>query len=287
MDILPLTYFLNGLLMIAIPLGLAIFLTRRWKAGWGLWGIGAVTFILSQVGHIPFNLLVQKLMERPLIYWPQAAQTAFWAVFGGLSAGVFEEGARYLALRFWARGARSWRSGVLFGAGHGGAEAILIGFLALATYFFMLIYRQADLATIVPASQLEAARQQLQAYWSVPWYASLLGALERVFALACQVAMAVMVMQVFIRRNWLWLGLAVLYHAAIDGVAVVGMATLGMYWTEALVSVFALASLVIIFALRRAEPSQADASEVASPPLRLPSAPPETAEKLEETRYTE
>lgn len=253
MDILPLTYFLNALLMMALPLGLAIFLTRRWKLAWGLLGIGAVTFVLSQVGHIPFNFLIQKLVERPLVYWSPAAQTAFWAIFGGLSAGVFEEGARYLVLRFWARQARSWRSGVLFGAGHGGAEAILLGFLALLTYFFMLAYRAIDLATIVPAAQLDAARQQVQAYWSATWYDSLLGALERVFALTCQVALAVLVMQAFLRRHLLWLGLAILYHAVIDGVAVAMMRSLGIYWTEAAVGVLALVSLGIIFILRRPE----------------------------------
>ncbi len=253
MDILSFTYFLNALLMIALPLGLAIFLTRRWKSGWGLWGIGAATFILSQVGHIPFNLLIQKLVERPSVYWSPAVQTAFWAVFGGLSAGVFEEGARYLVLLLWARQARSWRSSVLFGAGHGGAEAILLGLLALLAYFFMLTYREVDLATVAPAAQLDTARQQVEAYWSVPWYDSLLGALERIFAMTCQIAMAALVMQALLRRNLLWLGLAILYHTLIDSVAVAMMRSLGIYWTEAAVGAFALISLGIMFALRRSE----------------------------------
>jgi len=46
MDILFLAHLLNGLLMIAMPVGLAIFLTTRWKLGWRLWLIGAATFIL-------------------------------------------------------------------------------------------------------------------------------------------------------------------------------------------------------------------------------------------------
>lgn len=274
--------------MIALPLGLAVFLTRRWKLGWGLWGIGAVTFVLSQVGHIPFNLLVQRLVERPLVYWSPTAQTAFWAIFGGLSAGVFEEGARYLVLRSWARQARSWQSGILFGAGHGGAEAILLGGMALRAYFVMLVYRDVDLATVVPAAQLDAARQQVEAYWSIPWYDSLLGALERVFAICCQIAMAMLVMQAFLRRNTLWLGLAILYHAVIDGTAVTLMRTLGVYWTEIAVGVLALFSLWVIFALRGSE-SKREVDQgpglLSSP--RVPTPPLETAENLEKTRYAE
>ncbi len=289
MNILLITRLLNALLMIALPLGLAVLLTRRWKAGWGLVGIGAATFVLSQVGHIPFNLLIQRLVEGPLVYWSPAAQTAFGAIFGGLSAGVFEEGARYLVLRFWAKEARSWRSAILFGAGHGGIEAVLVGLLALGAYFVMLAYREVDLTAVVPAAQVETARRQVAAYWSVAWYGSLVGALERALALICQVAMAVLVMQVFLRRNLLWLGLAILYHAAIDGVAVAGMRLLGVYWTEALLGLFALFSLWVIFRLR-----QFDASERGSPTSTssLPPVPPvvswdEIEERIEETRYTE
>jgi uncharacterized membrane protein YhfC len=112
MNILIITYALNGLLMVAMPLGLAIFLTRRWKMGWGVWLIGAAAFLLSQVGHIPFNLAMGSLLDQTgLAQWPHTAQVIFNAVFLGLSAGVFEEVARYLVLRFWAKKARSWREG--------------------------------------------------------------------------------------------------------------------------------------------------------------------------------
>jgi uncharacterized membrane protein YhfC len=45
-------HLLNGLLMILLPIGLGIYLTRKLSLGWRLWWIGAGTFVLSQVGHI-------------------------------------------------------------------------------------------------------------------------------------------------------------------------------------------------------------------------------------------
>ena len=120
MDVILIAHVLNGLLMILLPIGLGIFLTRRWKMGWRLWFIGAGTFILSQVGHIPFNLLMSLLLNRtPLVELPPAGQLVFNAAFLGLSAGLFEELFRYGMFRWWARDARSWRTGVLTGAGHG------------------------------------------------------------------------------------------------------------------------------------------------------------------------
>jgi uncharacterized membrane protein YhfC len=53
MDALFRVHLLNGLLMIALPVGLGIYLTRRWKTGWRLWLIGAAIFIFSQIVHIP------------------------------------------------------------------------------------------------------------------------------------------------------------------------------------------------------------------------------------------
>ncbi|MEZ0396194.1 MAG: YhfC family glutamic-type intramembrane protease [Anaerolineales bacterium] len=266
MNILFVTHALNGLLMIAMPMALALILTRRWKMGWSLWWIGAATFVLSQVGHIPFNWVIGLALERlNTVYWPLIGQQLLNAVFLGLSAGLWEEGARYLVLRFWAKKARSWQAGVLFGAGHGGAEAILLGLLVLVTYASMLVVRSLDLSAVVPAARLQLAQQQVTAYWSMPWYDSLLGALERVFAMTCQIFMAVLVMQVFLRRNIAWLFAAIGFHALIDATAVLGMHYLGAYWTEALVAVYAAASLILTLRLRRSKP-ESPVGEMAGDP---------------------
>jgi uncharacterized membrane protein YhfC len=286
MNILVLTYGLNALLMIAMPVGLAVFLTRRWKLGWSIWWIGAATFILSQVGHIPFNWAMSRWLNGTgMVYWPPLAQLAFNAVFLGLSAGVFEEVSRYLVLRFWIRKARSWRTGILFGAGHGGVEAILLGVLVLVSYVSMLVMRTADLSAVLPAEQLELAQQQIAAYWSAPWYATLLGAVERLFTIPCQIAMAVMVMQVFTRKNIGWLFAAIGYHALLDAVAVFGQQYLSAYALEGVVGLFAVLSVVIIFLLRQPEPP-ADLEPASAVPA-LPEVKPvvETPENLEQTRF--
>ena len=49
---------LNGLLMIAMPIALGIYLVRRTGQHWKLFLVGAVLFVASQVLHIPFNLIV-------------------------------------------------------------------------------------------------------------------------------------------------------------------------------------------------------------------------------------
>jgi uncharacterized membrane protein YhfC len=122
-------------------------------------------------------------------------------------------------------------------------------------------------------------------YWSASWYASLLGALERLFSIPCQIAMAVMVMQVFTRKHIHWLFLAIGYHALLDASAVVNIKYIGVYWTEAVVAGFALLSLVLIFLLRQPEPAEDISSVTSVMTLSMPEPPEETLENLEKTRY--
>ncbi|MGD0174095.1 MAG: YhfC family glutamic-type intramembrane protease [Anaerolineales bacterium] len=287
MDILFFAHLLNGLLMIAMPVGLAIFLTARWKLGARLWLIGAATFILSQVGHIPFNALAGIVLGRTgLAKMTPDAQLIFNAVFLGLSAGLFEEFFRYGMFRWWAKDARSWRKGVLAGAGHGGAEAIILGAIVLYAFVQVVYLRNADISKVVPAGQVALAQQQVSAYWSMSWYASLLGALERLFTIPTQIALAVLVLQTFTRKQWFWVWLAVLYHAALDAGAVWLSVHGGSLPTEVLAGAFALISLLLIFLLRRPEPAEENPPSPAPPaPVFVPKPLEATPDKLDQTRY--
>jgi uncharacterized membrane protein YhfC len=288
MDVLLLAHFLNGLLMIAMPVGLAIFLTARWKLGARLWLIGAGTFILSQIGHIPFNGLMTQILNRtPLVHWSPDARLIFNAVFLGLSAGLFEELARYLMFRWWAKDARSWRKGVLAGAGHGGAEAILLGIVVLYAFLQFVALRTEDLSKFVSPDQVALAREQVTAYWSMVWPASLLGAVERLFTIPTQIALAVLVLQTFTRRQWFWVWLAVLYHATLDAGAVLLSVHYGALVTEVYAGGFAVLSLLLIFRLRQPEPAQEDPPSAVPPAPAFPIKPPEaTPETLDQTRYS-
>ncbi|BCY19449.1 hypothetical protein hrd7_32980 (plasmid) [Leptolinea sp. HRD-7] len=263
MDILFFTHLLNSILMIIMPIGLAIYLTYIWKPGWRIWFIGAATFILSQIGHIPFNMEVTQLLKMT----PLAAMTSdqsrwFNIIFLGLSASVFEEGARYLVLKFWLKDARSWRKSVVFGAGHGGVEAIILGGFALFTFFQFTGLRNINLENVLPAAELDSIQQQVTAYWSADWTLSLMGSLERLFTIPIHIACAVLVMQAFTRKQGYWLGLAILYHAVVDSCVVASVGVLNTYGSEAVVGLFALLGLALIFVLRQPEPLDDSKAEI-------------------------
>ena len=173
----------------------------------------------------------------------------------------------------------------MFGAGHGGIEAILLGGLTFYAFLQAVSLRNADLSAIVAPENLELSRMQLQAYWSAPWYAALLGAVERAATLCFHVSASVLVLQAFTRRNPLWLGLAIGWHTLVDAIAVFSIRTWNVYITEAIIVGLGLLSLVLVFRLR-GEPEELDAP--VKPPVlvdieSLPTDP--STEDLEDSRY--
>lgn len=284
---------LNSLLMLAIPLGLAAWAVRRYRLEWRIFLIGAGTFAGAQILEIPFNrLLLQPMLERVGL----AGVSHGWGLLGlgvifGLVAGVFEEGARYVVYRRWLGDVRTWEGGQLFGIGHGGMEAIMLGALSFYVLLQTIAYRNADLTALVPPEQIALAQAQLYAYWSAPWYAALLGALERVFALAIQTSLAVIVLQTFVRRSHIWLVLAVAWHMVVDATAVFGASTWGIYITELLVGLMAAVSLWFIYRLRGAKTTAdglaaapGDGGDV-SPAVRSVSVGDHPEDLLEESKY--
>jgi uncharacterized membrane protein YhfC len=282
---------LNFTLMIAMPLGLAIFLVRRYKAAWSLFGIGTVTFLLSQVGHIPFNYWVlNPLVERWGLDLGRTLDLAVIGLVYGLSAGLFEEITRYIGYRLWIRQDRSWSSALMYGAGHGGIESILLGVLTLYAFIQAVTLRGVDLSRIVEADLVRLAEAQLQAYWAAPWHLAILGAEERLAAIAFHLSAAVLVLQSFTRRNILWLVLAIAWHTLLDGVAVFASRTLNPYVTEAILLGLGLLSLGWIFVLREPaeeNPETAAASTEPPPGDQAPAVRPvqPSEESLDDSRY--
>jgi uncharacterized membrane protein YhfC len=273
---------INYALMILIPIGVAVYIHRRTKASWRLFFIGAVTFILSQVFHIPFNWLVEQTGVLPDSL-ETTANLLIVAGFLGLSAGVFEETARYLMYRFWAKDARSWSRGLMLGAGHGGIEAILLGALAAVGIIglVMTANNEAVMSTI-PADQQALITESLAGILDQPWYALLLGAVERVFAIAAHLALSILVLQVFLRGSIRWLFLAIGYHALFNMIAVVAVSRVGPYATEGLLGLFSLMSLLIIFKFRTPEPEPVEPEPL--PEVITPALQP-TDEAIERSRF--
>ena len=214
--------------MILLPIVLAWIVARRFSQPATLLAWGAGTFLVAQMLRLAFLQGLTSLFQAGMLPPSSAAYLALFNIAVlALTAGVFEEGARYLAYRHAIPDARSWNAAVTFGIGHGGLESVLLG--------GMMAWQVAAL----PAGS-EA----------LPWFMPFLGAIERVFALALHVTLAVVVLQAITRGNPWWLVGAIVAHAAANAVGVSVLTGYGPIAAEAALGLVAAVALAVLFRLR-------------------------------------
>jgi len=255
---------LGVLIMLVAPIVLVIYLTRKFSLSWKLALAGALTFIASQVLHIPVVYGLTALFQNGTLSIPTAWTAIFNAIVLGLLAGIFEETARWILFKFSLKNAKTWAEGVLVGAGHGGVEAFILGLLSVLTVINMVVMRNADLSALgIPAEQIELTRQQVDAFWSSPAYMGFLGGLERIFAMCLHLSLSVMVLYSVAFKKPMWFWIALFWHALVDAVAVYLLPIVGALAIEGIIGVFAAISIWIVFTMRpwfvEAEPAPTEA----------------------------
>lgn len=246
---LYLTFPLAILIELLAPVALAVWLTRRAKASWLLAGVGVLTFVGSQVIHIPLNMGLEKIG----LITNDMSQLLRTAIIAGFSAGLCEETARAVGYWLLKGRARTWKAALTLGAGHGGIESIIVGGLVLLAFVNLVIARSVGAANLgLPSEQVALAEQQIAAYWSQPWHIPLAGAVERLTAITMHLSLSVLVLQAFTRRNVLYYAGAVTWHAVVDAGSVLLVANKWGVWTiEGMLVLTVFVNLGIILAFRR------------------------------------
>jgi uncharacterized membrane protein YhfC len=280
---------INFLLMIGIPFFLVLMIFRRGKSGFRPIWIGAAAFIFSQVLHIPFNqfLMLPFLEARGIApSAPEGAQLVLLGVAAGLSAGVFEEVTRYLVLRFFLRKEQEELLPVKYGLGHGGIEAILAGLLALAAFVQVLALGGEGALSSFEPDEVLLIQSQLETYWTVPWQQLLLGAWERVSALAFHVGASIFVYLSVVKKKPTWLIIAIIGHTVLDAFVVIAVNKIDLVLLEGILFIFALGWFGWAWLVRIKDPGKEE--EIKGDVPDLPSITPQiTPEQIEESRYDE
>jgi uncharacterized membrane protein YhfC len=185
---------MSALITMGLPIALFVFLRHKVQATWRLIGIGAVTFIASQVVHIPLNTFFLLPLLTKLGLSAEATGSSLWMfaiplgtfvtlilpssqqspsllttrariTLIALSAGVCEEVSRYLVYRYClSRHERRFNAAVSLGGGHGGCEALLVGVSLLAAFIILSIDRHKD-----PDKMSPEMRKAIYDYWALPW----------------------------------------------------------------------------------------------------------------------
>jgi uncharacterized membrane protein YhfC len=245
------TYVVSLLIMIGFPIALVFFATSRLKVSW--WAIlaGVLTFIGSQALRIPASSGLNLLFQNGTLPAPSAAMIPFLnALIAGLMAGIFEETARYVGFLLLKKKAKTVRSGLGLGLGHGGTESILLGVLGTGVTLFTVLFYNAggQIAKGVSADQVQYMMAQISQFWTTPWHFGLLPGVERAIAISVQIVLSLLVWKAVVDRKVLWFVLALVYHIVIDAVAVYVTQIGWSYWAvEGLLAVFLVLNVYLIY----------------------------------------
>ena len=154
--------------------------------------------------------------QNPLLYMLYAA----------FAAGIFEETARLLGFKFLirVRENESRDTGISYGLGHGGIEAVLIGGLTMISNLVVSIMLNLGALNSITAAmnsqQLAAFNVGVSTLTQSASYIFLIPGIERAVALLLQVSLSLFVLKAVSERKWQYFLLAILLHAGVDFVAV-------------------------------------------------------------------
>lgn len=204
-----------------------------------------VVFILEKIAHIVIlGSSVGTIIK---------GNTYLYAVYGGLMAALFEESGRYLAMsKFMKKEPDTICSGIAYGAGHGGAEMLLILVSAMISNITIsILANSGQLQSIIDkapqaAAQLQAGVTQLETLnpciFLVPLW-------ERCSALLLQIAMSVL-MWIAIRKggkmSWLIL-ITFFIHFFVDSTSVILQRHLSLVPLELAITLEAVAAAYIAY----------------------------------------
>lgn len=245
----------NALLSIAVPVCLSLYLIRKYQAKLSTILVGAGTFIV-------FALVLESLVHQLVLKGPHGpailGNTLYYALYGGLAAGVFEESGRFLSMKFLMKKEPSKAlPGIAYGVGHGGAEMIVIfGITMIGNLVLSVLINSGQtemLLSKVPAeatAQVQAQLNQLQSLGTGTW---LIGLWERFSALVLHLGLSVMVWTAVSKGGrWLWLyPAAIALHALVDAGVVMLQKSVGMVPLELILTAESVAVAVIGYMLAK------------------------------------
>ncbi|MDR0531676.1 MAG: YhfC family intramembrane metalloprotease [Oscillospiraceae bacterium] len=234
----------SALIAFGLPVVLLIAARKKYNAPMVPALVGALVFVL-------FVLVLEQLLHSVVfnVFGLSAkASPALYVVYAVFAAGIFEETGRFIAFKAMRKKLNGMETGLAFGIGHGGAEAILlVGLTMIGNIVLSLAVNSGGSSVLGHSEQIAAALSGLADAAPVMF---LLSGFERVFAIAIQISLSLIVWQSANRPRRIWLfPAAIALHALADiPAALAQVGAIGNMWlTEVLTA--ALAALVAAIAV--------------------------------------
>jgi len=246
---------ISFVLAFAIPGALAMYLYKKYRCSFKPLLVGALTWIVfARV----LEGIVHQIVLGSSFGAPIQNNILYYALYGAAMAAIFEEFGRLIVMKTaLKREFDNDRNALMYGAGHGGIEMIVLLGLSMVTnlMYSSQINKHAlepllEAAKLLPEEQGIAAFQSLLSLTDTASGLFLLGLVERIPAVVLHLAMSALVWKAVKSGKNGYFILSMAVHFAADFVTVMVAGTLSsIVAAEAVIVVFGLALSVAIFLL--------------------------------------
>ncbi len=206
----------SALIAIFVPIILLIVIRKKTKARISSFFIGCSAFVF-------FALILENLMHSFVLGNTGNILTDHivpYALYGGIAASVFEETGRFLAMKYALKNIINRENALMYGAGHGGIEAIfLVGLTYISNLFTALLMNSGALEStlaLMDKATRDLTVTQLSALWTIDSSLFFMAGIERLSAIILQIALSVFVYRTVKTGNTKYLLIAYALHFAVD-----------------------------------------------------------------------
>ncbi len=206
-------------------------------------GIGTFTLFAMVLESLLHNLVIATPIGQKI--W---GNLWLYALYGGAAAAIFEETGRIFAAKTFLRRWNDPANAYMYGAGHGGVEALYVGVITqisnLSLAAMVNAGKAADILAPLSGAQYDAAAEQLKALCGESAGFFLAG-YERVLAVAVHICLSLILFRGLRERR---AGLVVLcygLHFVLDAVIVLISRSFGLIAAEAFCTVFVLLAVLL------------------------------------------
>ena len=242
----------NIIVAFGLPLALLAYLLKRDIRLWRPVFVGAVVFVVFQlVFRIP---LVMEVLPKTSWFAHLMRFPISYGIFLGFTAGLAEEIGRYIGYRAALRGQTSWMTGIAFGVGHGGIEAIiLVGFVNVNDLVFSLAINRGEFQDVISNVREHIVPRIYNHLTYLEPFDAMLSGLERISVMFIQIAMSLMVLYGVKTKNASWLALAIFVHTFVDAPVVIlpKIFNFNVYKIELFIAACAVGCAIYIWKSRR------------------------------------
>lgn len=241
------------LLSVGFPVALIIIGIKKFHAKLSSFFIGAGTFLVFAF------ILEQILHTLVIIMGGLNAESNEWLyyIYVAAAAAVFEETGRIVAMKFVMKKNLDFPNAFMYGIGHGGIEAIVLGgAISLSNLVNMIMINNGTMQASFEALSQEVQAEtfaQLSTYWTTPANLFFAAGVERVSAIILHIGLSLIIYYGLKSNRKAILAIAYGIHFLADFFAASCASRMAVWAIEAIILVIAVATFMLSHKLNKNE----------------------------------